>query len=318
MSDKQHSQSLQTLLQELKEKLKNSPSELYEYHLKEYRWFIERPKRLQTYEHRPIPIREWIDALYGSGLKKIIRPKIREVLIEIFNEPGKYDEVVIIGGIGIGKSFLSGAGVAYLIHRLLCLKNPKQHFGLAGSVPIAIMNMSVNALQAKTVVFGQIVDAVKAPWFKINNYLPDPNIKSQLKLPKNIEVIPGNSQDTYFVGYDLFSGILDEGAWHEVTDEKDYAEEGYNAMQRRIKSRFPGKGMLFIITSPRYVDDFVERKFKEAETNPRIYAKRIRSWESLPKDFDTSSYFYFDPDKNIIYDESKMTTELYKVLEKKG
>ncbi len=283
--------------------------------MREYQWFLEDPKRLKAYQHRPLPISEWLDALYGSGLSEVIRPKIKQTLIEIFEDPEKYDEIVIIGGIGIGKSFLSGAGAAYLIHRLLCLRNPKQYFGLAGSVPIAVMNMSVNALQAKKVVFGQVVDAVKAPWFKLQGYQPDDKIHSHLKLPKNIEVIPGNSQDTYFVGYDLFAGILDEGAWHEVTDEKDYAEEGYNAMQRRIKSRFPNKGKLFIITSPRYVDDFVERKFKEAETNPRIYAKRIRSWESLPKDFDTSSYFYFDPDRNVIYEENEMNSELYSKVE---
>jgi hypothetical protein len=315
MKDKQHSPSLKKLLQELQIKLRDTQPELHEYYLKEYLWFLEDPKRLLDYEHRPLPIQEWVNAPYGGGLKEIIRPKIRQTLIEIFDEPGKYDEVVIIGGIGIGKSFLSGTGVAYLIHRLLCLRNPKQFFSLAGSVPIAIMNMSVNALQAKKIVFGQIKDAVKCPWFTLNNYIPDPKILSQLHFPKDVEVIPGNSQETYFVGYDLYAGVLDEGSWHEVTDEKDYAEEGYNAMQRRIKSRFPGKGMLFIVTSPRYVDDFVERKFKEAETNPWIYAKRIRSWESMPKNLDCSSYFYFDPDKNIIYQENEMNEDLYSRVE---
>ena len=130
-------------------------------------------------------------------------------------------------------------------------------------------------------------------------------------------MLPGNSQETYFVGFDLYTGILDEGAWHEVTKEKDYAEEGYLAMQSRIKSRFPKLGMLFIITSPRYVEDFVERKMKEAETNPRIYAKRVQSWESMPRGMDCSSFFYFDPMKHQIIEEDKMTDELRRVVEDK-
>lgn len=250
-------------------------------------------------------------------MKHIIRPTIKQILIEIFEDPDRYDEVIVDGGIGIGKSFLAGAGTAYLMHRLLCLKNPKEYYGLAGSVPIAIMNMSVNALQAKKVVFTQINDSVKAPWFIKHGYLPDPMIMSQLRFAKSLEVLPGNSQETYFVGFDLYTGVLDEGAWHEVTKEKDYAEEGYNAMQRRIKSRFPGKGKLFIITSPRYVDDFVEKKMKEAEYNPRIYARRVRSWESMPNGLDCSKYFYFDPDRNILYEEGEMTPELLARVEDK-
>jgi hypothetical protein len=306
MKDSQQEQQLAKLLTALDTKLKNSPDELHELYLREMDWFLEDPKRAEVYEHRPIPIREWIDRPYGGNLNPVMRPRIKQMLIEIFDKPGAYDEVVIIGGIGIGKSFISGTAVGYLMHRLACLKDPKRFFNLAGANPIAIMNMSVSGTQAKKVVFSQIMESTNAPWFQLMDFVADPNVKSELRFPKYVQVLPGNSQDTFFIGFDLYAGVLDEGAWHQVTDEKDYAEEGYSAMQRRVKSRFPGQGMLFIVTSPRYVDDFVERKIREATYNDRIYGRRVRSWESMPPTADVSSFFYFDPDRDIVITQEEL------------
>lgn len=285
-------------------------------------WFLEDPTRIDTFEYRPMPIEEWIEKPYAGNVASVLRPRVKQILTEIFQPPldkdgnidpdpmkTKYDEVVIIGGIGIGKSFVSGASVGYLMHRLACLKNPKGFFNLAGANPIAIMNMSVNGTQAKKVVFGQIIDSTNAPWFQHTGFIANPQVKSELQFPKYVQVMPGNSMDTFFIGFDLYAGVLDEGAWHNVTEDKDYAEEGYSAMQRRIKSRFPGRGMLFIVTSPRYVDDFVERKIREAAYNPRIYARRVRSWESMPPSADASSFFYFDPDRDITYSQEQINAK---------
>jgi hypothetical protein len=38
-----------------------------------------------------------------------------------------------------------------------------------------------------------------------------------------------------------------------------------------------------MISSPRYVDDFIEKKMEEAKNNPRIFARRKATWESKPK-----------------------------------
>jgi hypothetical protein len=319
MNETQQGLQLKKLLHELNQKINSSDPSLHEFYLREMDWFLEEPSRVEMFEHRPMPIEEWIEAPYAGNVASVLRPRVKQMLTEIFQPPldedgkpdpdpmkTKYDEVVIIGGIGIGKSFISGASVGYMMHRLACLRNPKGFFNLGGANPIAIMNMSVNGTQAKKVVFGQIIDSTNAPWFQNVGFVADKDVRSELRFPKYVQVMPGNSMDTFFIGFDLFVGILDEGAWHNVTEDKDYAEEGYSAMQRRIKSRFPGRGMLFIVTSPRYVDDFVERKIREAATNPRIYARRVRSWESLPPLADVSKFFYFDPDRDIIYTDEQV------------
>jgi len=237
------------------------------------------------YYTMPESISDWIDIPSCSGMGHEIRPRVRELLIEMFEDYDRYDEYVIDGGIGIGKSFLSGIGTAYGAHRLCCLKDPRRHFNLGGGdlVPIAIMNMSVGAKQAEKIVFNQMADKlVRSPWFLSRGLVPHKSVKGgELSIgDKGVQLIAGNSRETTFVGFDLFMGVLDEAAWHMVTKEKDYAEEGYNVMKQRINSRFPGQGKIFIISSPRYVNDFIERKLEEAKTNPRIYARRVQTWES--------------------------------------
>lgn len=65
----------------------------------------------------------------------------------------------------------------------------------------------------------------------------------------------------------------------------DVAEDMFNSLHSRIKNRFGEKGLLVMISSPRYVDDFIERKMKEAETNKRIFSRRKKLWDSKPASF---------------------------------
>jgi len=97
----------------------------------------------------PEDIADWLDYPFLSGMHKEVRPKVRELLIDMFSDYERYDEYVVDGGIGIGKSFLSGVGVAYGVHTLSCLKDPRGHFKLGGGtiVPIAFMNMSDNLVR---------------------------------------------------------------------------------------------------------------------------------------------------------------------------
>ena len=257
----------------------------------------------------PYSIEEWIAPKGPGGFnEKTLRAKVKETLIEVFREPNKYEEIILDWGIGAGKSFFAGAAVAFMIHRLLCLNDPHAYFGLAKGTPIALMNMSIQGTQAKKVVFGEIKGRIEvAKWFHKWGYEPDPKTQSELRFPKGIEVIPGNSKETFPAGFDLYVGILDEAAWHIVTQEKDNAEESYNTMKNRIKTRFPGMGKLIIISSPKHIHDFLETKMEKERDNPRIYTSRIASWESPPPSLKLSGeMFLFDTEAKRIVGESDL------------
>jgi len=75
---------------------------------------------------------------------------------------------------------------------------------------------------------------------------------------------------------------MDEAAYYTDIADHDVAEDMFNALHSRIKNRFGDKGLMVMISSPRYVDDFIEKKMKEAQTNLNIFSTRKTLWESKP------------------------------------
>lgn len=256
--------------------------------LDDFVWFLEH----QDYEHRVVDIRTFIDSDKYLNASKECWPSIKDDLDELFS--GKYTEAVFCEAIGAGKSYKSSIIISYLVYRVLCLKDPHDYFSLARDSQICFINMSVTAAQSKRVVFKEIKGRVdNSPWFS-EYYPPDPGIRSELRFQKEISVFPGNSKETFPLGLNILGGVMDEAAWYTETQSHDVAEKIYNGLHSRIKNRFGDKGLIVIISSPRYVDDFIERKIKEAQTNDRIFFKRKKLWESKPASSFTGQWIAFD------------------------
>lgn len=113
-------------------------------------------------------------------------------------------------------STLASIALAYMVHWVSCLHDPQSFFELLPGSRIAFMLMSTKDSQAKEVLFGDIKALVgNSEWFK-KNALPnngqgEKNIKNVLKFPRSIWLIPGNSQETTFEGYNILGGVIDEG-----------------------------------------------------------------------------------------------------------
>jgi hypothetical protein len=260
-------------------------------------WLIDNPQ----YEEVPVDIKTFIESPDYLDAKNECWESVKEDLSELFvgyDSPDmewKYNEAVFDEGIGSGKSYKASDIITYLVYRTLILKNPQEFFSLAKDSTIYFINMSVRAEQAKKIVFGEIVARVNnSTWFKKKEYLPNPDVKSELQFPKNINVVPGNSRETFPLGFNLLGGVMDEAAWYTETDVHDTAEEIYNALFNRINKRFGKKGMLVMISSPRYVDDFIEKKMKEAETNTRIFSRRRATFDAQPKNRISGIMFEID------------------------
>ena len=232
------------------------------------------------YEHRPVDIRIFIDSSDYLNAEKECWPSIKNDLDKLFS--GDYTEAVFCEAIGAGKSFKASIIISYLVYITLCLRNPQEFFGLARNSLICFINMSVRADQSKRVVFGEIKSRIdNSLWFR-NHYPPDPNIRSELRFPKGIVILPGNSRETFPLGLNILGGVLDEAAWFLENPQHDVAEEIYNAIHNRRKNRFGDRGLFVIISSPRYVDDFIEKKMLEAKMNDKIFSVRKMLWESKP------------------------------------
>ena len=262
----------------LKESIKNLTPDQQKRQIEEAIAVFQDPDR---WDQVPVDVETFIDSDEFLGLKNYVWPEVKRQIVEFYR--GGYREAVFDEAIGAGKSWKASIIATYEAYRMLCLKNPQKEFHLAPRSRIAFMNMSLNADNAKDIVFGNISARIDdSAWFR--EHAPrDPKIKSVIRfLNKNIYIVPGNSKETFPSGYNIFAAILDEAAWYKEKDNESSAQKIYNAMDRRIRSRFKEFGKLVVISSPCYTDDFIERKMAEAKKDDSIYAVRSALWDVKP------------------------------------
>ena len=256
---------------------------------------LEWLKKNPAFIERPATLIEFLGPEY-LNIEKGVRKRIKEELSEILGKevsgthPTKYPLAIVTGGIGIGKTTIASVVLPYLAHWLLCLRDPQDFFDLLPGSRIALMEMSTSEAQAREVVFGDIKARIQhSPWFK--KHPMDPAFKNQIRFDKDIWILPGDSKDTTFEGYNIFGGIIDEADSHQVTVNKDYAQDGYDAIENRITSRFQDRGFLLVIGQMKQSAGFAARKYDEFKNRPDAYAVRLAIWESLGDEF-------FEKDEN--------------------
>jgi len=252
-------------------------------------WLSENPH----FDQKPASIMEFLGPGYLNIFHKV-RPGLKKALREIFGDIvgthriAKYERALFTGAIGIGKTTFASICLPYMAHWVLCLKDPQEYFDLLPGSRIAFMQMSTSEQQAREVVFGDIFARIDhSPWFR-KFYPRDPSMKRQIRFStKDVWILPGDSRETSFEGYNILGGILDEMDSHQITKDKDYADVGYDAIHARIASRFIDpvtrghRGLLICIGQMKKQNGFAARKLAEYEKDPNAHVARMTIWESL-------------------------------------
>lgn len=173
------------------------------------------------------------------------------------------------------KDFCSTVGCAYLIYKLLCLKDPAHYFGKVSGDAIDIINIAINAEQAKNVFFKGFCNRLKkAPWFQ-GKYIEKTNV---IEFKKSITLYSGHSERESHEGLNLILAILDEISGFAQTNQSGNmnaktGEAIYNAFRGAVDSRFPDYGKVVLLSFPRYEGDFIsthyDRMIKTKETVTR-------------------------------------------------
>lgn len=274
----------------------------------ELQWLIRNP----AFKERPASIIEFLGPDY-LNIESGTRDGVKECLVGIFGDkPNVYNlanvqRAMFTGGIGIGKTTFASIALPYMVHWCLCLKDPQSYFGLLPGSRIAFMQMSTSEKQAKEVLFGDIFARIKhSNWFK--GYPFDPKFTSQIRFPMDIWIVPGDSRETSFEGYNILGGIIDEIDSHLVTEKKDYAESGYDTIHARITSRFLDRGLLILIGQMKKSTGFASKKYDEFVKDGMdggCFAKKLSIWESLgwerfTDDKGVRKSFWFDPRRKVV------------------
>jgi hypothetical protein len=274
--------------------------------------FVETPVDVKTFVQPPEylgqPILSDIQYEIVEAMSQIYR---KEDLIDLMGETEgtkhftKYtkNELILQLGKGSGKDFISTVACAYVVYKLLCLKDPAVYFGKPPGDAIDIINVAVNAQQAKNVFFkGFKTKVEKSPWFA-GKYNPKAD---SVEFDKGITVYSGHSERESHEGLNLLMAVLDEisGFATEVgtgNEQGKTADNIYKAFRGTVDSRFPDLGKVVLLSFPRYQGDFISQRYEsviaEKETIERTHTFIMN--EDLPHD-DPGNQFEISWDEDTI------------------
>jgi hypothetical protein len=214
------------------------------------------------------------------------------------------NEVILQLGKGSGKDFVSTVACAYIVYKLLCLKDPARYFGKPSGDAIDLINVAINAQQAKNVFFkGFKTKIEKSPWFA-GKYNPK---AESIEFDNAITVYSGHSERESHEGLNLILAVLDEisGFANEVgtgNDQGKTADNIYKAFRASVDSRFPDLGKVALLSFPRYPGDFISQRYDAVIMEKEVVSKEhtFIMNEDLPEDSDGNKLVINWDEENII------------------
>jgi hypothetical protein len=185
------------------------------------------------------------------------------------------NEVILQLGKGSGKDFVSTVACAYIVYKLLCLKDPARYFGKPAGDAIDIINVAINAQQAKNVFFKGFKSKIeRSPWFA-GKYNPK---AESIEFDKSITVYSGHSERESHEGLNLILAVLDEisGFATEIgtgNDQGKTADNIYKAFRASVDSRFPDLGKVALLSFPRFPGDFISQRYDAVVAEKEVITK---------------------------------------------
>ena len=248
-----------------------------------------------VFEENPVDVKTFVESSNYLGQPSLseIQYNIVEAMSQIYykkdledlmgtnNGSAYYDkytknEIILQLGKGSGKDFTSTVGCAYLVYKLLCLKDPAKYFGKPSGDAIDLINVAINAQQAKNVFFKGFKTKIESsPWFAGKFYAKADSVEFN----KSITVYSGHSERESHEGLNLILAVLDEisGFASEVgtaNEQGKTAENIYKAFRGSVDSRFPDLGKVALLSFPRYVGDFISKRYEDVIAEKEILEKK--------------------------------------------
>ena len=246
------------------------------------------------FEERPVTIEEFVTSKDYLGLPPLstyqytmIRAMTqiyrRETLDKLygFEEGDKRwkqtcNEIILQLGKGSGKDYTSTIACSYIVYLLLCLKDPAKYYGKPPGDAIDILNIAINAEQAKRVFFKGFTTRIeKSPWFRGKYFAK----AASVEFDKGITVHSGHSQRESWEGYNVLAVILDEISGFELESTSGHeqaktADAIYKMYRGSVASRFPDFGKLILLSFPRFKNDYIQQKYNEAVAQKEVLIKK--------------------------------------------
>ena len=208
----------------------------------------------------------------------------------------------------------------YLMHRLMCLKNPHEFLNLKPTEKVCFAFMNITMTLAEEVGISKFQETVKlSPWFMERGHLTGREIKIW-NPPEFIDIILG-SQASHLVGRPVYFAFFDEISFiknMDISKQKKIAMDMIDTAIGGMKTRFIHRGknptVLVLASSKRtdksFLEEHMKKKLRDEDESALIIDEPV--WNIKPNDTYSGNKFYVaqgnrflsseiipDDDKNI-------------------
>jgi hypothetical protein len=194
------------------------------------------------------------------------------VLKQLFptNIDTAYNTLLESGARGIGKSEVAcGAVGAYLMYRVMCMKNPLEFYHLKPTEKICFAFMNIKLDLAEEIAISKFQNTIQtSDWFMSKGTLTKRNNKPYWNPPDPIAVIIGSQSDDvigqpiYFSFFDEISFIKNQDIEKQKKKAKDMIDTAIGGMFTRFIHNGKNPTMLVVASSKRSEQSFMESYIK--------------------------------------------------------
>lgn len=222
-------------------------------------------------------------------------PYWEERLKEMFPDPftTRYNNVIESGARGLGKSEVAVVIGQYLMHRIMCLKNPHSYFDLKPTEKICFAFMNITMDLAEDIANSKFQQSIKlSPWFLERGTLTGRS-KEVWNPPEYIQIIIG-SQSSHVLGLPIYYAFMDEISFVRNMDIDKQKAIAINLVDTAIggmKTRFIKGGknptVMVLASSKRSEKSFLEqhmrKKLEDEDSMKTTLIVDEAVWDVKPK-----------------------------------
>lgn len=283
---------------------------------------------MKQLERAPVPIEEFLDNKEFLGATDIqIWPEVRQAIIEINCNWWKgpqvaFNEAILAGATGTGKSTIVIVSTMYHLYLLSCLRKPQALYGLPSATSIVFPIMGAKPNVVNKVIYTPMRKMIEQmPYFQ-KHFMPSKLIESEMYFEeKNIRVVRAGGDEDAILGEAVIGGGIDEinfmnvvlrSKKAEVTSGRaglyDQAQQVHNRMVSRKKGRFtyPGPviGIVFASSSTRYRGDFTDKRmgFIRQQGIQTTYVYNRKQYDVVPAERFSGKKFKLLIGNDVVHD----------------
>ena len=220
----------------------------------------------------------------------------QEELQHIFDNNRRFI-AVLTGAIGTGKTFIANIGIAYVMHRILCLKDPWAHFRLApsGRMNVTFFNLTKSLSASRGFQTLQSF-LLKSPWFRQYGTEAGGEDK-RLEIPTfSYSLCSPYAKGFGNIGEHVIAALMDKiDSPTESDKQKIRVLKAYEATMRRFESRFVIDGRtiarFFLVSSKQDEMSFLETFVEQMKGSDKVTIADIPLWKAKPQTYFSGATF---------------------------